>query len=138
VRVPALQLSAVSGASPARGSGVTDLYELAEEVLETIEAAGCSMREAADGWRGRCPLCSNDDLTLRVDEDRERLWLGCSHVSCDWREVHRALGACLSNRNRSEIRRFRGYKNVSEGPGRAGEGLTERHVSPSTITDPRS
>jgi hypothetical protein len=48
------------------------------------------------------------------------------------------LGACLSNRNRSEIRRFRGYKNVSEGPGRAGEGLTERHVSPSTITDPRS
>jgi hypothetical protein len=52
--------------------------------------------------------------------------------------IHKALGACLSNRNRSEIRRFRGYKNVSEGPGRAGEGLTERHVSPSTITDPRS
>ena len=48
------------------------------------------------------------------------------------------LGACLSNRNRSEMRRFRGYKNVSEGPRRAGEGLTERHVSPSTITDPRS
>ena len=48
------------------------------------------------------------------------------------------LGACLSNSNRSEMRRCRGYKNVSEGPRRAAEGLTERHVSPSTITDPRS
>jgi 2-haloacid dehalogenase len=59
-------------------------------------------------------------------------WPVCQPGSKRW------LGACLSNRNRSEIRRFRGYKNVSEGPGRAGEGLTERHVSPSTITDPRS
>jgi hypothetical protein len=48
------------------------------------------------------------------------------------------LGACLSNGNRSEMWRFRGYQNVSEGPRRAAEGLTERHVSPSTITDPRS
>ena len=48
------------------------------------------------------------------------------------------LGAWVSNGDQSEFRRFRGYKNVSEGSRRAAEGLTERHVSPSTITDPRS
>ena len=49
-----------------------------------------------------------------------------------------SLGACPCNGDRSEIGRFQGYKNVSEGPRRPGEWLTERHVSPSTITAPRS
>jgi len=49
-----------------------------------------------------------------------------------------SLGACPCNGDRSEIGRFQGYKNVSEGPRRPGEWLTERHVSPSTITGPRS
>jgi hypothetical protein len=48
------------------------------------------------------------------------------------------LGACPSNGDKSEFRRFRGYKNVSGGSRGAAQGLTERHVSPSTITDPGS
>jgi len=35
------------------------------------------------------------------------------------------LGACPSNSDRSEMCRFRGYKNVSEGARRAAERLTE-------------
>jgi hypothetical protein len=78
--------------------GAGDLYELAEQRLEDLETAGCSMRETGEGeWRGRCPLCGKDDLTLRVDEDRERLWLSCFHQSCAWREVHRALGVIQSD-----------------------------------------
>jgi uncharacterized protein with HEPN domain len=44
------------------------------------------------------------------------------------------LGACLSNRNRGGKRRFRGYKNVSEGPRRAAEGLTTRLFHRQPIT----
>ena len=64
-----------------------------------------------------------------TDELRARV---CEHAPDGW------LGAWVSNGHWSEMTRFQGYKNVSEGPRRAAEGLTERHVSPSTITDPRS
>ena len=48
------------------------------------------------------------------------------------------LGAWVRNGVSGDFGRFWGYKNVSEGARRAAGGLTERRVSPSTITDPSS
>jgi AAA domain len=54
------------------------LEELIERVLTEAAAAGCDLRPSgSERWRGTCPSCSQDDLTLSVSSDRDRLWLSC-------------------------------------------------------------
>jgi hypothetical protein len=69
------------------------LQELIDHTLAQLQAADCEMTsKGAERWRGLCPLCGKRDLTLNVDLDQDRLWLNCSHATCDWRAIQEAVG----------------------------------------------
>ena len=74
-----------------------ELRALADNVLLTLESAGCDMSGGGERWRGTCPLCGNRDLSLNVDLSKRRLWISCWHATCSWETIHEVLGITSSD-----------------------------------------